>query len=82
MDELVIIMDNETIESFLHRLKMEDCIDAFRQQDIDLDLLLELSEDELKETLKERKLKLTIGKEKKIYLEIKKMKSRKYFMLY
>lgn len=70
-------MDNETIESLLHRLNIDDSIDAFKQQDIDLDLLLELSEDDLKETLQETKLKLTIGKQKKIILEIKKLKSRK-----
>lgn len=68
-------MDNETIESFLHRLKIDDSTDAFKQQDIDLDLLLELSEDELNETLKE--LELTIGKKKKICIEIRKLKSRK-----
>lgn len=70
-------MDNETIESLLHRLNIDDSIDAFKQQDIDLDLLLEMSEDDLKETLQETKLKLTIGKQKKIILEIKKLKSRK-----
>lgn len=70
-------MDNETIESLLHRLNIDDSIDAFKQQDIDVDLLLEISEDDLKETLQETKLKLTIGKQKKIILEIKKLKSRK-----
>lgn len=70
-------MDNETIESLLHRLNIDDSIDAFKQQDIDLDLLLEISEDDLKETLQDTKLKLTIGKQKKIILEIKKLKSRK-----
>lgn len=70
-------MDNETIESLLHRLNIDDSIDAFKQQDIDLDLLLEMSEDDLKETLQDTKLKLTIGKQKKIILEIKKLKSRK-----
>lgn len=70
-------MDNETIESILHRLKIDDSIGAFQQQDIDLDLLLEMSEEDLKDTLKETNLKLTIGKQRKIALEIKKMKSRK-----
>lgn len=70
-------MDNETIESILHRLKMDDSIGVFQQQDIDSDLLLEMSEEELKETLKETNLKLTIGKQRKIALDIKKMKSRK-----
>lgn len=69
------MMDNETIESLLDRLNMDDSIDAFEQQDIDLDLLLEIGEEELKDTLKE--LKLTIGKQKKICLEIKRLKSRK-----
>lgn len=69
------MMDNETIESLLDRLNMDDSIDAFEQQDIDLDLLLEMGEEELKDTLKE--LKLTIGKQKKICLEIKRLKSRK-----
>lgn len=69
------MMDNETIESLLDRLKMDDSIGAFEQQDIDLDLLLEMGEEELKDTLKE--LKLTIGKQKKICLEIKRLKSRK-----
>lgn len=70
-------MDNETIESLLHRLNIDDSIYAFKQQDIDLDLLLEISEDDLKEILQDTKLKLTIGKQKKIILEIKKLKSRK-----
>lgn len=70
-------MDNETIESILHRLKMDDSIGAFQQQDIDLDLLLEISEEDLKDTLKETNLELTIGKQRKIALEIKKMKYRK-----
>lgn len=70
-------MDNETIESLLHRLNIDDSIDAFKQQDIDLGLLLEISVDDLKETLQDTKLKLTIGKQKKIILEIKKLKSRK-----
>lgn len=71
-------MDNETIESFLHRLNMDDSTYAFKQQDIDLDLLLELNENELKETLNE--LELTIGKKRKICLEVKKLKSSKYFI--
>lgn len=70
-------MDNESIESLLHRLKMDDSIAAFEQEDVDVDLLLELSEEDVKEILKETKLNLTIGKQRKLNLEIKKIKSRK-----
>lgn len=68
-------MDTETIESFLHQLNMDDSIDAFKKQDIDLDLLQKLSEEDLRDTLKE--MKLTIGKQKKLLLEIRNLKFRK-----
>lgn len=67
-------MDKETIESLFYGLKMGDSLDAFKAQDIDLDLLLELSEEDLKDTLKE--MKLTIGKQRKVCLGVKKLKSR------
>lgn len=68
-------MDKETLESLLHRLQIDDCIDAFKEEDIDLDLLLELSEEELKDILVE--MKFTIGKRLKISSGIKNFKSRK-----
>lgn len=52
-------MEKENIESFLHRLRMDDELDAFKREDLDLDLLKELSEADLKTTLKD--LNLTIG---------------------
>lgn len=68
-------MDKETIQSFLHRLGLDDVAEKFEDEDITLDLLLGLSEEYLAETLKEMNLK--IGKQMKIRKEIKDMKSRK-----
>lgn len=68
-------MENETIESFLNRIKMEDCVEKFKEQNIELYLLLESDEKDLKEILKE--LNLTVGHRWKIIQEIKTMKSRK-----
>lgn len=66
-------MEKEDIESFLHRLRMDDDLEAFKSEDIDLDLLEELSDADLKTTLKD--LNLTIGKQLKISKEIKALKS-------
>lgn len=66
-------MEKEDIESFLHRLGMDDDLEAFKSEDIDLDLLEELSDADLKTTLKD--LNLTIGKQLKISKEIKALKS-------
>lgn len=70
-------MEKETIESFLHRLNLDDSIEAFEEQDLDLDLLQRMSEGDLTWILKE--MKLTLGKQTKIFLEIKDMKSSKFF---
>lgn len=72
--KLPIAVKNETVESLLHRLRMDNYIEAFREHDIDLNLLLELSESDLKDTL--RDMNLPIGTRHKIKLEIKAMKSR------
>lgn len=68
-------MDKETIQSFLHRLGLDDEAEKFEDEDITLDLLLGLCEKDLAETLKEMNLK--IGKQMKIRKEIKDMNSRK-----
>lgn len=59
----------------LHRLGMDDCKEAFEDNDIDLNLLLELSESDVRDTL--RLMKLPIGKQLKMCQEIKAVKSRK-----
>lgn len=69
-------MEKETIKSLLHRLELGDCTETFIEQDLDLKLLLELSEDDLNDIL--GNIKLTQGKKKKINQEIKAMKSRMY----
>lgn len=66
-------MEKENIESLLHRLGMDDDLEAFIREDLDLDLLKKLSDAELKTTLKD--LKLTIGKQLKISKEIKALQS-------
>lgn len=68
-------MDKETIQSFLQQLGLDDKLEKFEEEDITLDLLLDLSEKELEETLE--KIKLTIGNQMKIRIEIKKLNSRK-----
>lgn len=73
--KLSINMEDETIESFFHRLELDDKVEEFKEQDIDLCLLLELNETQLAETLS--KMNLTIGKQMRIRKEIEKMKSRK-----
>lgn len=69
-------MEKETIESLLHRLELGDCMETFIEQDLDLKLLLELSEDDFNDTL--GSIKLTQGKKMKIYREINDLKSRMY----
>lgn len=68
-------MEKETIESFLKRIKMGDLVEKFKEQNIELYLLLKSDEKDLKEILKE--LNLTIGHQWKIIQEIKVLKSRK-----
>lgn len=68
-------MEKDTIQSFLHRLGLDDVAEKFEEEDITLDLLLDLSEKDLAETLKEMNLKL--GKQMRIRTEIRDMNSRK-----
>lgn len=68
-------MDKETIQSFLHRLGLDDKLQKFEEEDITLDLLLNLNEEHLAETLKA--MTLTIENQMKIRKEIKDMNSSK-----
>lgn len=68
-------MDKDSLESLLHRLKMDDELEAFKKQSIELETLEEMSESELNEAFKEMNLK--IGNSKKLSKEIIKMKARK-----
>lgn len=68
-------MKNETIESVLHRLGIDNCKEAFNDNGIDLNLLLEMNESELRVTL--RHMKLPLGIQLRMCHEINAMKSRK-----
>lgn len=73
--KLLVVMETETIESMLHRLGLGEYKEAFEEQELELDLLLELSENDLKDTL--RQMNLTLGKQLKICKEIRNIKLRK-----
>lgn len=62
----------ETIETFLQSLGLENLVTLFKKNDIDLELLMELSDNELKEILIE--LNITIGNRCRIMRKIQKMK--------
>lgn len=64
--------DLETIETFLQSLGLENLVTLFKQNDIDMELLMELSDNELKEILIE--LNITIGNRCRIMRKIQKMK--------
>lgn len=68
-------MEKETIKSFLHRFELDDKVDKFKEEDIDLDLLLTLSEDQLAEILKA--MNISLGKQMQIRNAIKEMKPGK-----
>lgn len=74
-----IITGKDSLESLLHRLNMDDELEAFKKQSIKLETLEEMSESELTEALKE--MDLNIGRRKKLSKEIIKMKSRKYITM-
>lgn len=57
-------MDFEETEIFLKKLGLERYIDLFKKNEIDLELLIDLSEDELEKMLKD--MNLPIGPKTKI----------------
>lgn len=69
-------MDKESLESVLHRLEMDDELDNFKKQSIELQTLEEMSESELVDALKE--MNINIGKRQILLKEIIQIKSRKY----
>lgn len=72
-------MDEETLESFVRRLKIGVSIEVFQKFNIDLDWLKRLSDEDLEKTLK--KLNVSIANRWKICSEIKALKSRKLFIM-
>lgn len=66
-------MESETTETFLQSLQLDKLIPLFHELDIDLGLLMELSETELKELMTE--MKLSLGNRYKISKRVQKIKA-------
>lgn len=66
-------MESETTETLLQRLQLDKLIPLFYELDIDLGLLMELSETELKELMTE--MKLSLGNRYKIAKRLQKIKA-------
>lgn len=72
-------MESDTIETFLQSLHLDKLITLFEENDIDLGLLIDLSETELMGLLTD--INLTHGNRYKIATKIKKIKAGgKYFI--
>lgn len=69
--------DFETIETFLRSLGLEVLLISFRENDINLELLMDLPEQDLKNMLIE--MNLSIGSRYKIMQNIRKMKANGKF---
>ena len=65
-------MERETIETLLEKLSLEEFTNNFTDQQLDLEFLIEISEDELKETLLE--LNLPVGPRRKIFKALTSLK--------
>lgn len=70
-------MEKEPIESVLQSLELDSCVEAFKSNELTLELLTSLSNKELKETLSE--LNLPLGKRIKIIKKIQEIKVRGTF---
>lgn len=77
---LFAAMDIETIEKLLQSLELESHINLFKQNELGLELLMSLSESELKEALTE--LKLPLGNRLLIIKKIQEIKAGGKFTLF
>lgn len=68
-------MEKESIESILRQLGMEERIYDFEKESLDLELLKEMSDSDLKDTLKE--MKFNIGSRMKLMKAVTSMKTSK-----
>lgn len=66
-------MESKTIETLLQSLQLNKLITLFNENDIDLALVAELSETELKELMTE--MKLSLGNRYKISKRVQKIKA-------
>lgn len=72
-------MESETIETLLHSLHLDKLITLFKENDIDLELLMDLSETELMGLL--TNVHLTLGNRYKIAKKIQKIKASGKYLL-
>lgn len=77
---LFAAMDIEAIEKLLQSLELESHINLFKQNELGLELLMSLSESELKEALTE--LKLPLGNRLLIIKKIQEIKAGGKFTLF
>lgn len=70
-------MEKEPIESVLQSLELDSCVEAFKSNELTLEMLTSLSNKDLKETLSE--LNLPLGKRIKIIKKIQEIKVRGTF---
>lgn len=66
-------MEIETMETFLHNLQLDKLITLFNENEIDLELLMELSEKELNNLLTE--VNVSMGNRYKIVKRLQKIKA-------
>lgn len=67
-------MESETIETFLRSLGLDNLITSFKEHDIDVDLLMDLSDEELKDLLM-NEMKVTTGNRYRIIKGIQNLKA-------
>lgn len=68
--------DLETIETFLQSLGLETFVTSFQENKIDLELMMDLSDSDLKAMLIEADMNLHIGSRYKIMQRIRKLKGK------
>lgn len=72
-------MESETIETFLRSLGLDILITSFKEHDIDVDLLMDLSDEELKDLLM-NEMKVTTGNRYRITKGIQNLKAGRMYI--
>lgn len=70
--------ETETIETILQTLGLEELISSFHEADIDIELLMDATEEEVKELLTD--IQVTPGNRLKIIKQIKRLKAIGMFL--
>lgn len=72
-------MESETIETFLRSLGLDNLITSFKEHDIDVDLLMDLSDEELKDLLM-NEMKVTTGNRYRITKGIQNLEAGRMYI--